>query len=90
VFSVVSGLFGSAHTFVNSLLGGLVLPLYPIALTLHYYSMKARAEFRPPPPMPVPIVAAGYCPSCGQAFEAGQRFCARCGYDLGSRVQPSQ
>jgi hypothetical protein len=89
ILGLVSGLFGAAHTLVNDVLNSVFLPLSPIGMTIYYYSMTSRLEGERRP-QSVPIVAAGYCPSCGQAFEAGQRFCIRCGYDLGSRVQPSQ
>jgi predicted amidophosphoribosyltransferase len=30
------------------------------------------------------------CPSCGQAYEAGDRFCVRCGYELPQAVATSE
>jgi len=49
------GVFGSlARSIVMSIIASVAAPLVPIALTVHYYSMKAREQERillPPPPM---------------------------------------
>ena len=42
IFSAVSSFFGPADWIVSSILGALVSPIYPIAVTLYYYSMVAR------------------------------------------------
>jgi hypothetical protein len=49
------GVFGSlAKSIVMSIIAAVAAPLVPIALTVHYYSMKAKERERillPPPPM---------------------------------------
>lgn len=44
IFSAVSSFFGPADWIVSSILGALVSPIYPIAVTLYYYSMVAREQ----------------------------------------------
>jgi hypothetical protein len=46
---VISAPLGVAVPFVNSILTAFILPILPIALTLYYYSMIARATPQEPP-----------------------------------------
>lgn len=50
IFSAISSVFGPADWIVSSVLGALVSPILPIAVTLYYYSMVAREQPAPPPP----------------------------------------
>lgn len=52
IFSAISSVFGPADWILSSVLGALVSPILPIAVTLYYYSMVAREQ--PPSPMPPP------------------------------------
>jgi len=52
IFGAISSAFGPADWIVSSILGALVSPILPIAVTLYYYSMAAREQ--PPPPQPPP------------------------------------
>jgi hypothetical protein len=46
---VISIPFGIAATLVSSILAAFIAPILPIALTLYYYSMIARATPQEPP-----------------------------------------
>jgi hypothetical protein len=63
IFAVVSGIgvliaspFGVATGVFTPLIAGIltaiVAPIFPIAITIYYYSMKARTLPPPPPPPP--------------------------------------
>lgn len=49
IFSAISSVFGPADWIISSVLGALVSPILPIAVTLYYYSMVARKQPPPPP-----------------------------------------
>ncbi len=38
-----------------------------------------------PKPRPVPANGGGFCPQCGSAFDAGDKFCVSCGHKLRSK-----
>lgn len=50
IFGAIGSVFGPADWIVSSVLGALVSPIYPIAVTSYYYSMVAREQ--PPSPLP--------------------------------------
>ena len=53
IASVIAAPFGIASTLVSGLISAVASPIYPIALTLLYYSMRARELPPPPPPPPI-------------------------------------
>ena len=50
IISAITGLFGLAGAVANGILSGLFAPLFPIVLTVYYYSNLARVNSPPPPP----------------------------------------
>ncbi len=76
VFSAFFGIFGS---LVTELIGAFYLPLYPIALTVYYYSNVARLTY--PQPGTSWAVPGGfkYCQACGSPLPAFAAFCSNCG-----------
>jgi len=52
IFGAIGSVFGPAGWIVSSVLGALVSPIHPIAVTSYYYSMVAREQ--PPSPLPPP------------------------------------
>ena len=84
VVSIISLAFGGASVVVSSALGAVAAPLVPIALTVYFYSNRARIA-----PPPVGQAASGYglppqpgmkfCPNCGTQLPASAGFCANCG-----------
>jgi hypothetical protein len=84
VVSVLSLAFGGASVVVSSALGAVAAPLVPIALTVYFYSNRARIA-----PLPVGQVPGGYgpspqpgmkfCPNCGTRLPASAAFCSTCG-----------
>ena len=85
VVSLVSGLFGAAGPVVSSLLSAFYQPILPIALTVYFFSNRAR--IMPPPQMgqvvaghgPSPQPGMKFCPNCGTQLPASATFCANCG-----------
>lgn len=95
IFGAISSVFGSARWIVSSVLGALVSPIYPIAVTSYYYSMVAREQ--PPPPLPPPPTLATppaapepqpsppkpsakiHCVYCGAENQTDAVFCQKCG-----------
>ena len=96
VFGEISsvGFRGPASWIVSSVLGALVSPILPIAVTLYYYSMVAREQ--PPSPVleipePTPPAAPEpqpsfpgppakiHCVYCGAENEANAVVCRKCG-----------
>lgn len=57
IFDVIGSVFGPANWIISSVLGALVSPILPIAVTLYYYSMVAREQ--PPSPLPSPPPTSG-------------------------------
>ncbi len=51
VFVLVASPFGVIGPLVSGVLTALITPIFAIAITLYYYSMKARALPPPPPPL---------------------------------------
>jgi hypothetical protein len=93
IVSAISGLFGVANTIVSSILSDFYLPLFPIALTVYYYSNAARIGSpqlaqAPTAPTQQPTfqsdASAGlsptrFCASCGSPLQADSKFCRNCG-----------
>jgi len=84
IIGIVSGVFGSAHTIVSSILSAVYAPLVPIFLTVYYYSNVARVA--PPQVSQAPMAPAGtvqagmkFCPSCGTQMASWVAFCPKCG-----------
>ena len=51
VFVLVASPFGVIGPLISGVLTALITPIFAIAITLYYYSMKARALPPPPPPL---------------------------------------
>jgi len=71
----------------NGILSAFYQPLFPILLTVYYYSNLARTA--PPPPGQMPIgptttFQAGmkFCPTCGTQNASSAPFCTKCGAKL--------
>jgi hypothetical protein len=52
IFVLIASLFGVVSPLISGILTALITPIAAIAITLYYYSMKART-LPPPPPPPV-------------------------------------
>jgi hypothetical protein len=59
VASLIVGLISLQFVLINRFISGVLMafitPIIPIASTLYYFSMKARALPPPPPPVPPPF-----------------------------------
>jgi len=84
VVSVVSLAFGGARLVVSGALGAVAVPLIPIALTVYFYSNRARIA--PPVVGQAPIgygvspqPGMKFCPNCGTQLLVSAVFCASCG-----------
>jgi len=85
IIALVSGLFGDAGPVVSGFLSAFYEPLFPIALTVYFFSNRARMM----PPHQAGQATAGYgptpqpgmkfCPNCGAQLPATVTFCANCG-----------
>ena len=85
VITLVSGLFGTAGPVVSGFLSAFYEPIFPIALTVYFFSNRARIT---PPPQggqvtvgygPTPQPGMKFCPNCGAQLPASATFCANCG-----------
>jgi len=83
VLGVISLPFGPASTFVSTILGALTAPIFPIAMTVYYYSNLARITPAPvgAGPYTPPVAPPGmkFCTNCGTQLEASATFCSKCG-----------
>jgi hypothetical protein len=52
VFVLIASPFGIVSPLISGILTALITPIFSIAITLYYYSMKARTLPTPPPPPP--------------------------------------
>jgi hypothetical protein len=85
VLSLFSLPFGPASSIVSSLLSSLYQPLLPIALTVYFYSNRARiaptqvgrASMGPAPAMSAPGMK--FCPNCGGRLLSSATYCSNCG-----------
>jgi hypothetical protein len=72
---------------VNGILSAFYQPLFPILVTVYYYSNLARTAAPPPgqiPMGPTTTFQAGtkLCPACGTQNPASATFCTKCGARL--------
>jgi hypothetical protein len=52
VFVLIASPFGMFSPLISGILTALITPILAIAITLYYYSMKAKTMPPPPPPPP--------------------------------------
>jgi hypothetical protein len=84
IVSLISGPFGEASTVVSSILSSFYVPLFPIALTVYYYSNVARVSPSQGPQVAMPTtpgaqVGVKYCSNCGTQMAAAAVYCPKCG-----------
>jgi hypothetical protein len=72
VSNTISSPFGSFSGIISSVVSGLVQPLFPIALTYIYYSMKEKEKKR----------TVNFCSNCGHTISLESKFCAYCGKEV--------
>ena len=85
VLDVVVAVLGSAGPLVTDFLSSFYEPILPIALTVYYFSNRARIS--PPAPAgqgpggyaPTPQPGMKFCPNCGTQLLASATFCSNCG-----------
>src|SRR5947208_9013994 len=90
IVSAISGLLGVAGPIVNGFLSAFYQPLFPILLTVYYYSNLARITPLPADQMPTgptTMAKAGmkFCPTCGTQLVSSATFCFKCGARLNQR-----
>jgi hypothetical protein len=84
IVSAISGVFGIAGPVVNGILSAFYQPLFPIVLTVYYYSNAARISPLSGGQMPIgpaatALESAKFCPSCGAKLDLPVSFCPKCG-----------
>ena len=89
VVDVVAGLigaaFGGGSVIISSALGAVAAPLFPVALTVYFYSNRARVA--PPTQAGSASVWSGaapqsgmkFCPNCGAQLLVAAAYCSNCG-----------
>jgi hypothetical protein len=84
IASLISAPFGIASSIVSSILSAFYVPLFPIALTVYYYSNVARLA--PPQPSQAPVAPGAavtpetkFCPKCGTQMASWASVCPKCG-----------
>src|SRR5207249_8513985 len=86
IVNAITGPLGIAGPVVNGILSAFYQPLFPILMTVYYYSNLARITTLPADQMPTPAMTsqAGmkFCPSCGTQLPSSATFCPRCGAKL--------
>src|SRR2546426_11738743 len=87
IVSAIGGLVGVAGPVINGLLSAFYQPLFPILLTIYYYSNLARITPLPADQMPTgptTMTQAGmkFCPTCGTQLVSSATFCFKCGARL--------
>ena len=90
IVSAISGLLGVAGPIVNGFLSAFYQPLFPILLTVYYYSNLARITPLPADQMPTgptTMAKAGmkFCPTCGTQLVSSATSCFQCGARLNQR-----
>ena len=90
IVSAISGLLGVAGPIVNGFLSAFYQPLFPILLTVYYYSNLARITPLPADQMstgPTTMAQAGmrFCPTCGTQLVSSATSCFQCGARLNQR-----
>jgi hypothetical protein len=83
VLSLAGELFGVAGTVATSILSAFYQPIIPIALTVYYYSNRARVATPQTGQIPTApgMIQAGtkFCPNCGAQLDSATIFCPKCG-----------
>ena len=87
IVNAVTGPLGVASPVVNGLLSAFYQPLFPILLTVYYYSNLARIAPLPAgqmPTAPTSTAQAGmkFCPNCGTQVASSATFSSKCGARL--------
>jgi zinc-ribbon domain len=87
IVNAISGLLGVAGPVVSGLLSAFYQPLFPILVTVYYYSNLARTTPLPAnqmPMAPTTMAQAGmkFCPTCGTQLVSSATFCFQCGARL--------
>ncbi len=87
IVNAISAPLGVASSVVNGLLSAFYQPLFPILLTVYYYSNLARIAPLTPgkmPKAPTSTAQAGmrFCPNCGTQVDSSATFCSKCGAKL--------
>ena len=84
IAGLISAPFGLASSIVSSVLSAFYGPLFPIALTVYYYSNVARLA--PPQPSQVSMAPGSavtpetkFCPKCGTQMASWASVCPKCG-----------
>src|SRR5436309_8556006 len=83
IVNAITGPLGIAGPVVNGILSAFYQPLFPILMTVYYYSNLARITTLPADQMPTPAMTAQagmkFCPSCGTQLASSATFCSKCG-----------
>src|SRR5437879_1819535 len=87
IFSAITAPLGIIGPVVNGILSAVYQPLFPILLTVYYYSNLARITPLPADQMPTgptTMAQAGMklCPTCGTQLVSSATFCFQCGARL--------
>src|SRR2546426_1163173 len=87
IVNAITGPLGIASPVVNGILSAFYQPLFPILMTVYYYSNLARITTLPADQMPTtPTMTAQagmkFCPSCGTQLASSATFCSKCGAKL--------
>ena len=87
IVNAISAPLGVASPVVNGLLSAFYQPLFPILLTVYYYSNLARIAPLTPgkmPKAPTSTAQAGikFCSNCGTQVDSSATFCSKCGAKL--------
>src|SRR3989449_8922730 len=87
IVNAITGPLGIAGPVVNGILSAFYQPLFPILMTVYYYSNLARITTLPADQMPTaPTMTAQagmkFCPSCGTQLASSATFCSKCGAKL--------
>src|SRR3989441_8994263 len=87
IVNAITGPLGIAGPVVNGILSAFYQPLFPILMTVYYYSNLARITALPADQIstaPTMTAQAGmkFCPSCGTQLASSATFCSKCGAKL--------
>jgi ribosomal protein L40E len=87
IVNAITGPLGIYGPVVNGILSAFYQPLFPILMTVYYYSNLARITTLPADQMPTaPTMTAQagmkFCPSCGTQLASSATVCSKCGAKL--------